>query len=381
MKLARQVTGFAVLLAAIIAAIWLAQDRPAASSRESETAAPARERSIHPVPTRDPGDDPAGAQAAEREKIQNDWDALILWLRAVPPPSAEEIEARLLATRIAWTTTDPQARAEALRKLLETGEDAVTGLDFAVGNHGLLAGWPTLRVFLLDILATSDPEMASATARQLLDRTDSPDEYATALRSLTRQGIARANDSELVSRFGHMLDRPQWDQSRGFAEALDLARVVGSAEAARKLAAWNGNPVLKAMAMDEFAAEHPQAMMEVLDGESSVTGKSRARLMARADPADAGQLAAVDNYLRSPDRTDEEAAVFLKLFPLRSATTGFRLYGTPPSPYTFEQIKAGDQVALDRVDAWAGDPALGKYRPHLAALQQRLAEWVGQAEE
>lgn len=381
MNPACKATGIAVLLAAVIAAIWLAQDNPVVSSRAARTAVPPRERSVHPVPTPDPDEDSAVAQAAARMKIQQDWDALILWLRTVPPPSAEEIKARLLATRIAWTATDPQARAEALRQLLEAGQDAVTGLDFEVGNHSLLAGWPTLRVFLLDLLSTSDPEMAAATARNLLDRTDSPDEYATALRSLTRPGIARADDTELVSRFGQMLDHPQWDQSRGFAEALDLARVVGSAEAARKLAAWNGNPALKSMAMDEFAAEHPQAMMEVLDTETSVTGKSRARLMARADPADAGQLAAVDTYLRSPDRTDEEAAVFLKLFPLRSATTGFRLYGTPPSPYNFDQIKAGDQAAIDRVDAWAGDPALEKYRPHLAALQHRLAAWVGQAAE
>lgn len=381
MNPAPKVAGIAVLLAALIAAIWLARNELMVSSRESKAAVPTRERSMRPVSIPDPDEDPAAAQTAARSKIQNDWDALILWLGASPPPSGEEIKARLLATRIAWTTTDPQARAEALRLLLETGQDAATGLDFEVGNHGLLAGWPRLRVFLLDVLSTSDPEMAAATARELLDRTNSPDEYATALRSLTRRGIARADDSELVSRFGQMLDHPQWDQSRGFAEALDLARVVGSAEAARKLAAWNGNPVLKSMAMDEFAAEHPQAMMEVLDPESSVTGKSRARLMARADPADAGQLAVVDAYLRSPDRTDEEAAVFLKLFPLRSATTGFRLYGTPPSPYSFEQIKAGDRAALDRVDAWAGDPVLGQYRPHLAALRQRLAEWVSQAEE
>ena len=381
MKPARKVTGIAVMVAAIIAAIWLAQEKREVSSRESQTAPPTRERLLHPVANADPGGDLAVAQAAARSKIRNEWDALIRWLLAVPPPSADEIKACLLATRVSWTATDPQARAQALRQLLETGQDAATGLDFEVGNHSLLAGWPTMRVFLLDILSTADPELAAATARHLLDQTDSPDEYATALRSLTRAGIARADDSELVSRFGQMLDHPQWDQSRGFAEALDLARVVGSVEAVGKLVAWNGNPDLKSMAMDEFAAEHPQAMMEVLSDESTVTGNFRARLMARADPADAGQLAAVDTYLRSPDRTDEEAAVFLKLFPLRSATTGFRLYGAPPSPYTFEQIKAGDQAAIGRVDAWAEDPALGKYRPHLVALQHRLAEWVGQAAE
>ena len=376
----RKAMGFAVLLAAVIAAISLAQEKSVNPAPASKAGAATRERSSHLNSGLDPVDG-KNVQRADTRKIQNEWDALIQWLRAVPPPSAQEIEARLLATRVAWTTTDPQARAEALRNLLETGQDAVTGLNFKVGNHNLLAGWPTLRVFLLDVLSTSDPEMAAAIARQLLDSTATPDEYATALRSLTRKGIARADDNELLSRFGQMLDHPQWDQSAGFAEALDLARLVGSEDAARALAAWHGNPDLKSMAMDEFAAEHPDAMMKVLDIESSVTGKSRARLMARADPVDADQLAAVDAYLRSPDRTDDEAAVFLKLFPLRSATTGFRLYGKPPSPYNLEQIKAGDRAAIDRVDAWVGDPSLAKYRPYIASLQQRLAGWIAQAEE
>ena len=371
---APKATGFAVLLAAIIAAVWLAQPKPAASSNESATAAQPHARVTPPVSA----PDPEAAHATDSKKIQADWDALSSWLRSIPPPSVEEIRSRLLATRIAWTTTDPQARATALRQLLDSGEDAATGIDFEVGNHSQLAGWPTLRVFLLDVLATSDPEMAATIARQVLDRTDSPDEFATALKSLTRPGIARADDSELVSRFGQMLDHPRWEPTRGFAEALDLARVVGSPAAARKLAAWQGEPVLKSMAMDEFAAEHPQAMLEVLDLEANVTGKPRARLMARADPADAGQLAAVDTYLRSAERTDEEAEVFLKLFPLRSATTGFRLYGAPPSPYTFEQIKAGDQAALARVDTWVGDPSLANYHPQLHVLRKRLAEWVAE---
>jgi hypothetical protein len=33
----------------------------------------------------------------------------------------------------------------------------------------------------------------------------SPDEFATALRSLTRPGVGRLDDSELLSRFGQML--------------------------------------------------------------------------------------------------------------------------------------------------------------------------------
>ena len=101
--------------------------------------------------------------------------------------------------------------------------------------------------------------------------------------------------------------------------------------------------------------------------------------MARADPSNLKQLDSVDAYLRRPDLSPEEAATFLKSFPLRSATTGYRLYGKTPSPYTYEQIKAGDLAASQLVENWTADPTLEKFRPELLSLQTRLTKWVQQA--
>jgi hypothetical protein len=289
------------------------------------------------------------------------------------------VRERLLATRTAWVQLDPQALARAIKELLESGADAKTGLDFEVGLHGMLAGWPTLRVFLLDALAISDPEMGMVIASDLLDKTPSADEFATGLRSLTRTDIARAPDAELLTRFDQMLGHKEWQSTRGFAEAFDLTRFVGTPAAARKLVAWNGNSELRSMAMHEFAADHPQAMLETLETDVALESPDRASLVARADPADPRQLGSVDDFLHRPELTAEEAGAFLNAFPLRSATTGFRLYGATPSPYTFDQIKSGDLAAGEIASRWLTDPTLEKYRPQIQALQQRLTNWIEEA--
>lgn len=335
------------------------------------------------VPTRRTAPDLTGeretSETVARRRMTDSWGGLLEWLRSDPPPSAEEIRLRLTQLRKDWSEIDPLVRAEMITLLLGNGEDLPTGLGFRVGVHGLLAEWPTLRVFLLDALATADPAAAAATARKLLDSTSSADEYAIALRSLTRPASS-TSPGELQARFETLLSKPEWQSSRGFAEALDLARFLGTADAARQLATWNGNPALKTLALDEFTAAHPQAMFEVLEEGSSAEGLSRASLIARAHPDDPAQLAMVDRYLAMPGLTDDEAAAFLRFYPLRSATTGHRLYGELPAPYDFEQIRAGDQAALQQAERWASDPALERFRPEIQALQQRLSEWIRQAE-
>jgi hypothetical protein len=317
--------------------------------------------------------------AASRQKVLTDWASLLKWLESVPPPDPEEVRERLLATRTAWVQLDSQALASAIKQLLESAVDTKTGLNFEVGLHGLLEGWPTLRVFLLDALAISDREMAVVIAGEVLDKTPSANEFATGLRSLTRDGLGKVSNDKLLARFDQMLVRKEWQTARGFAEALDLTRFIGTAAAARRLAAWNGNPKLRSMAMHEFAAEHPAAMLESLETDMTTDGPGRACLVARADPADPQQLGAVDDYLRRPGLTAEEASAFLTAFPLRSVTTGFRLFGATPSPYTFEQIKAGDRAAGEIVSRWATDPTLEKFRPEIEALQQRLTKWIEEA--
>lgn len=375
MKPSRLRLAAALMIAAAFVVVWISNRKPATIPK-AEIESSHRTRATPP----DIEQEREISDKTARRKMEGDWNGLLQWLRSEPRPSPDEVRKRLLALRIEWTAIDPQVRAEMIALLLESGADAATGLDFKVGNHGQLAGWPTLRTFLLDVLATADPEMSPDIARRVLDRTDSADEFATGLRSLTREKMGRADDGELLERFGKMLGRAEWRQSRAFAEAFDLVRFVGTPEAARLLADWQGNPSLKTMAMGEFAAEHPAAMLKVLqDDTTPLDAATRASLMARMDPADAAQLAAVDSYLRDPARTPEEAAAFLKTYPLRSATTGFRLYGKTPSPYTFDRIAAGDRIAEKQVAQWLADPALEKFKPGLTTSHQRLQQWVDEA--
>jgi hypothetical protein len=327
----------------------------------------------------------ARSDAATRRSMEADWEELLEWLKADPVPDPEAIHVRLMELRSEWAVMDPHVLAEFLSVLLASGVDFATGMDFKVGPHGMLDGWPTLRVFLLDVLATSDPEMAAATARAVLAVTGSAEEYATALRSLTRWGAGRAEDGELLGHFDRMLGRDEWQARSGLVEGLDLARWIGSPEAALRLAGWDGHPAVKEMALGEFAADHPAAMMRVLAEGGAVVegldGRSRAQLAARADVSDPAQRAAVEAYLRDPSMTAAEAAAFFEVFPLRSATTGFRLYGKTPAPYHHEGIAAGDLAALEMAERWAADPSFAGQSAEIQALRGRLAEWVRQARE
>lgn len=242
---------------------------------------------------------PSTRSRDEANRFAQDWEELLRWIKSDPSPTQQEIRERLNALRIDWTSKDPQALASFIAELFESGVDAETGLNFEVGLHGHLAGWPSLRVFLLDVLALSDPEMAPRIATRILDQTASADEFVTALRSLTRDGMGRASNEQLLTRFQQMLSHDDWQSSRGFAEGLDLARFVGSAEAAQSLAKWEGNPALKRMALDEFAADHPREMLEAIADDAEISGIQRAFSMARADPNDAAQLEIVDRYLRT----------------------------------------------------------------------------------
>jgi hypothetical protein len=361
------------LLTAVVA--WISTRKPEAPA--AAAAPPVETRSRTPRTDSDSGR--FINEDSSRSKIQADWNELLAWLGSDPPPGAVEIRQRLLALRAAWAELDPHILAEMLATLLAGGVDMETGLPFRPGMHGFLQSWPTLRVFLIDTLGASDPEAAAITARELLASTPSADEFAVALRPLTRKGLGRAADAELLGHFNRMIARDDWAGAPGFASAFDLPRLLGSTDAARSLIEWDGNPKLRAMALDEFAADHPATALAALAGETShLDPVTRATLMARSDPSDPAQLAAVDAYLRNPALPAEEANAFLKAFPLRSATTGYRLYGKPPAPYSYDTIVAGDRAALERIDQWLQDPALERHREHLGSLRERLVEWSEQ---
>ncbi len=366
----KAVTG-SVAVALIASAWWLTSRGPEETSTAREKPVPREKAAVSRGPSMT-----TTAERSSAAVIRSGWNDLIAWLDGAPRPTPDEIRARLLELRGTWAEMDPHMLAETIAGLLRDGRDAETGLRFLVGLHGLLDEWPTARVFLLDALAPADPDAAADLAREILAATSSPDEYAVALRPLARDGIARADNSELLACFQTLLSRNDWHQSAGFAESLDLARTIGTPESATALLSWPGNPKLRSMALHELAAEHPGALAAPLAAAPHLDPPERAALMARLDPASPGQTSALDTYLTDSTRTAGERAAFLRLFPLRSATTGHRLYSRAPAPYTADAVAAGDRAALELTRKWLANPALNAEREPLRALEARLENWI-----
>jgi hypothetical protein len=183
-----------------------------------------------------------------------------------------------------------------------------------------------------------------------------------------------------------MLETPAWQNSVGLAEALDLSRITSSPAVVETLAHWvdQSPPALKAgsFALHETAAEHPALVSELISTDDTLFSNQpdlRASLMARTNVSDDAQASQVQAYLKNPAISQAEKQEFLTLFPLRSATTGYRLYGKPPSPFQKEQVKADDQVALGLVAAWKKDPELAGLAGDFATLEERLQTWQRQA--
>ncbi|NJM38460.1 MAG: hypothetical protein HC845_11705 [Akkermansiaceae bacterium] len=360
-----------LILVVVLTALWFSHKKSTGENSASPSSTSISRTRPKQREKTEQGSKNARENANARQRVLKDWEDLLAWINSDPKPSAEEIHARLLKLRMDLVQLDPKEAADLIRELLARGDTADTGMAFEVGAGNMLNGWPTLRVFLLDVLSSTDPKMASGIANDLLDQTQSPDEFATALKSVTNQHPdARATDSELENRLSQLLVKKEWLKgSRGYAEAFDLARNIGTIQAAKQLVNWDGHPGLLDMALHEFAAEHPAEVLAALESDHSIAGQARASLMARANPEAPDQIKTVDQYLRDPQRSAEETSQFLSLFPLRSATTGYRLYGETPAPYDFEQIKAGDRAALEQVNQWATDPELEKYRAEILDLQ------------
>lgn len=340
-----------------------------------------------PAPTRSERVDSPWSSTAETaaldqriaSRVRSDWNDLLASASSATD-SPEAWKSRLHTLRDDWLDLDPTALATTIGRLLAQDLDSPLPLPFEVGPGGTLVSWPTLRVFLLDVLASSDPETAATIARQILATTDSAEEFAVALRPLARNKISRASDAELLGHLDSLLGRREWHDARlpGAAEALDLTAAIATADAADRLANWlEGDPPTADagwLAIHEVAAHHPAPVIDVLVDHDRLSGQSRhrAQLFARADPADPAQMADIGAYLADPSTTPQEITEFTSLFPFRSATVGYRLYSSGGSPYSREEIIEGDRLALQSAETWLSTAPPDR-EPALRTLRDRLA--------
>lgn len=328
----------------------------------------------------------APAPPSARKQMADEWQKILA--ACDDGTSPEDIRHNLAALKRRWLQGDLHLAGQLSASLLRSGMDAKTGIPLEVGKARALKGWPSMRVFLLEVLSVADPDLACEVGREVLASTGSAEEFAVALKPLTLKGAWRASDVELEGYFRMMLGKPEWQSSEGLAEGLDLARSLGTPGATATLAAWlKASPPARElgnMALHETAAENPQLVVDLMTRQASLLeGQAalRSGLVARAAVSEEGQSGMVEDYLYNLAVPLQEKREFLKLFPLRSATSGYRLYGDPPAPYERAAVVADDQAALAAVARWKADPALAELLPDMGKLEARLETWVRQAEE
>lgn len=112
----------------------------------------------------------------------------------------------------------------AILDYLESGRDAPTGTNFIVGPGGFLTEAPTVRTFLLDVLAELDSQSAAKYSDKIFAEARNADEWALAMRNIARHLQDNRRAKSLLYKFGEMVGRSSWrkNPTGGFLEAFDI---------------------------------------------------------------------------------------------------------------------------------------------------------------
>lgn len=284
--------------------------------------------------------------------------------------------------------------AATIAAYLRTGEDAETGLPFAVGNDGVLDLAPSIRTALLDVIATLDPHLSLEVAREVMDALTRPDEYALGLRNLSWYDFEGDMHGEMQERFSAMLDQNEWlaDPSAGFLEAFDVA-VELSTEAAfediasvTRLEDKQGNPadegVARAafMALDRIMLRNPDMVVErfLQDGDSFLdyAPNHRASLLSRLDLGKEADRSAFAKYLSGANHGEGELEYFSELFPNGNYFYGDRLVSSQEEVLSIADIQNRDRATLSAIDGMVARGEIGG--PHVERIRERLRDYIDQ---
>lgn len=289
----------------------------------------------------------------------------------------------LAALRRMLLAADPHEAMTAILSFLGTGQDARTGESFDIQKGGGLAGAPTFRVMLLDLLGRiardAGTDDAANFSRALLMRKTSADEWAIALRNVTWN--SPEDRTFLAAKMREMLGYQPWrlQPSAGFLEAFDVIVYTRNAAFAADLAAMavSEDDAVKraaAAAMDRLSEMAPLDVMNYLNGHPAEFADRpflRADYYSKADLSQFQQRQAVEAYLARPDVTVAEKDKLLSVFASPGTFVGDTLVTQPSAADDPPQRTAGLRAA---VGDWLKGNRFPDLTGPLAQLQQRLAE-------
>jgi hypothetical protein len=291
--------------------------------------------------------------------------------------------------RQALAAATPAEAAAAIRRFLDLKLDARTGQSFKVGAHGFLDSAPTLRTFLLDYLGQIDPAAAAAYAREILAGSQSPDEWALALRNLARGDQSSEARALLEQKAGELLRNTAWQQqaSVGYLEAFDAAVFLGGTNllpALTDLVRKQDNQAAAHaayLALDRLVINNPAQTLQALADPSLMQGReaTRANYFARVDVRDPDQRRLIEKYLLDSQISSAEHNQFAGLFPNANFMVSQNLLTPTPTP-DHASLTGRDAASLNAVQQWLADPRFASLRPQLEKMQTRLEQFVRQAQ-
>ena len=278
-----------------------------------------------------------------------------------------------------------------IEEFLRNGEDRETGLDLQIEAGGKIEGWPTLRVFLLDLLLEIDPEAAARISRDILEKKTSADEWAIALRNVAKGERNVGNRDFLRTKTEELISNAEWQASPsiGYLNAFDVLVYAGATQSAPLLSGLIQNKERRDLAhasfltMDRLVQRQPVDMLTRLITDRALQ-ESRpemtAQQFARADLRDPGQQALVKSWLLDPTRTPTQLRNFAATYPNNNKmisqnllTTEERVSGT--------DLNAHDREVLAIIRAWRTDSAFESRSEYLAIMDGRVSQFVESANE
>jgi hypothetical protein len=291
------------------------------------------------------------------------------------PEELAQLEKELL-------TANPHEAIAAMRGFLETGQDARTGQDFVVGEKGELAGSPTLRVKLLDILGRisrrSGGADAANQARTVLETKDSADEWAISMRNIgwTQPG----SQPYLVGKMREMLSHQPWlaEPSGGMLEAFDVAvftRDASLVEPLAALAAGDHRPLQRAasVALERMSESAPLEVMNLLNSKPQTMAERpfiRADFFAKADLSVPAQRQAVESYLSRRDVSVQEKSKFLKMLATPASFVSDNLLTQSAPPVTDDSARTA--LVSKVTQEWIQSPRFPELKGAFQQLSLRL---------
>jgi hypothetical protein len=284
----------------------------------------------------------------------------------------------------------PDIAAAAIIAELRTGEDAATGLRYAVGEEGVMSETPSYRTALLDLLGQTDPAQSEKFSRELMANTNLADEYSLGLRNLAWANFGGQLDNELRGYFSAMVARDDWrrNPTSGFLEAFDVVVATQSVDQAVDIfrdvpasAAKEDLLVGRAafVALDRLMVANPSKLVEAFRANPELLSDEpvhRASIMSRLDVRQSDQAALLRDYLKNREHGAGELEYFADIFPNANYFSSHRLITPRQSGLSISEVDQLDRATAQILVAWLSDPELSNSAPFLQSIITRLESFT-----